>query len=370
MLGVTLSRNARARAVQLPAWNEALGLPRPWDQQWSLRMQQIMAYETDLLQFGDLFDGNKEVEAKTEELKAMARAELSELEAQGGAIHAIERMKSALVAANAERIAKIETGEIKIVGVNSYESTETSPLGVGNDAIMTVDPKVEAEQIKAVQKWRAERDDAAFQKAANALREAVKTGGSVMEASLEAARAGMTTGEWANILRAEFGEYRAPTGVPETRRNDGAASAEVIDAVAEFAKREGRAPKLLIGKPGLDGHSNGAEQIALRARDGGFEVEYKGIRLTPEEIVAGAKAQQPDAIGLSILSGSHLPLLKDVMARLKADGLENIPVFIGGILPEDDHEAMRKMGVSAIYTPKDFDMNKLMLDILSFAKTG
>ncbi len=367
MLGVTLSRGARARAVQLPAWNEALGLPRPWDQQWSLRMQQIMAYETDLLQFGDLFDGNAEVDDKTQELKALALAELAELESAGGAIHSIERMKSALVTANAERIAQIETGDIKIVGVNCFETTEESPLGGGNDAIMTVDPKVEAEQIANVKNWREARDQAAWQSAADALRNAVKSGASVMEASIEAARAGMTTGEWASILRAEFGEYRAPTGVPNERRNDGAASEEVLEAVAEFTKANGRAPKLLIGKPGLDGHSNGAEQVALRARDGGFEVDYQGIRLTPEEIVAAAKAQKPDAIGLSILSGSHMPLLEDVMGRLEAEGLRDIPLFVGGIIPEDDHAKIGEMGVSAIYTPKDFDMNKIMLEILQMS---
>ena len=368
MLGVTLSKNARARAVQLPAWNEALGLPRPWDQQWSLRMQQIMAFETDLLEFGDLFDGNPEIRRKTDELKAMAKAELAEIDAAGGAMKSIERMKSALVSANAERIAQIESGQIKIVGVNCYETGEPSPLGEGNDAIMTVDPQVENDQIASLQKWRENRDPSLLAQAAARLRKAADGHDDVMEASIEAAKAGMTTGEWADILREKFGQYRAPTGVPNERRNNGAASEQLLSSVDNFIKDHGRAPRLLVGKPGLDGHSNGAEQIALRARDGGFDVRYEGIRLTPEEIVAAAKEQGADAIGLSILSGSHLPLVEDVIARAKAAGLDNVPICVGGIIPKEDQDTLKSMGVSAVFTPKDFDMNQILIDILKIAK--
>ena len=364
MMGVTLSKNARARAVQLPAWNEALGLPRPWDQQWSLRMQQIMAYETDLLEFGDIFEGNAEIRKKTDELKAAALNEIAEIDQRGGAMEAIGQMKAALVASNAERIAKIESGETKIVGVNCYADGEASPLGQGNGSIMTVDPKAEAEQIEGLQKWRLERDNVKYQNAVKGLRYAIENGTSIVEASIVAAHSGMTTGEWSDILREKYGQYRAPTGVPSERRNDGNASDTLLESVSQFVQKNGRAPRLLVGKPGLDGHSNGAEQIVLRARDGGFEVQYEGIRLTPEEIVSAAKLQEPDAIGLSILSGSHMPLLEDVMKRLRVEGLDNIPLFVGGIIPEEDQAELLALGVNAVYTPKNFDMNEILIEIV------
>ncbi len=367
MLGVTLSKNARARAVQLPAWNEALGLPRPWDQQWSLRMQQIMAYETDLLEFGDLFDGNPEVRRKTDELKDLAKAELAEIDEIGGAMNAIDRMKAALVLSNAERIAKIESGETKIVGVNCYQTGEPGPLGQGNDAIMTVDPKVEAEQIAALEKWRTNRDLEKLELAKQKLQAAAKGDGSIMEASINAAHAGMTTGEWSDILRQEYGQYRAPTGVPTERRNDGAANDALLDAVDRFVKNIGRTPCLLVGKPGLDGHSNGAEQVALRARDGGFDVHYEGIRLTPDEIVSAAVQHRPDVIGLSILSGSHMGLVKDVMNKLSDAGLSDCPVFVGGIIPDEDRKQLKDIGIEAVYTPKDFDMNEILIEIVDLA---
>jgi len=366
MLAVTLSKNARARAVQLPAWNEALGLPRPWDQQWSLRLQQIVAYETDLLEYGDIFDGSEEITRKVEELKAEAREELKRLEDMGGAIAAVETgyMKQALVASHAERIASIESGDMTVVGVNSFTGGEESPLTAGDGAIMVVDPKAEAEQIKRLNEWRAQRDDDAVAKALADLEAAAKDGTNIMEPSIACAHAGVTGGEWAQTLRNVFGEYRAPTGL------SGAAPAEpsgslssVRNQVKAVADKLGRPLKILVGKPGLDGHSNGAEQVAVRARDAGYEVVYQGIRLTPEQITNAALEEAVDAVGLSVLSGSHMPLVEEVMTRMKENGLEDIPVFVGGIIPAEDAEALKKIGVAGVYTPRDFDITQIMSQI-------
>jgi len=365
MLAVTLSKKARARAVQLPAWNEALGLPRPWDQQWSMRMQQILAFETDLLEFDDLFDGNPAVDAKVEALKTGARAELSNLDSMGGAVSSIEYMKSRLVEANAERLNRIEAGETTVVGVNKFTTTEPSPLVSADGGIMVVDPAVEQEQINRLNAWRAERDDDAVQAALTALRSAAANGDNVMEPSIVAAKAGATTGEWAEQMRQVFGTYRGPTGVSGSVSNQTEGLDHLRDAVNAVSDRLGRRLKFLIGKPGLDGHSNGAEQIAFRARDCGMDISYEGIRLTPEEIVAAALENEAHVIGLSILSGSHLPLVEDVIARLKDAGLAHIPVIVGGIIPEEDAQRLQKIGVSKVYTPKDFELNTIMMDIVS-----
>ncbi|MBO9411532.1 MULTISPECIES: protein meaA [unclassified Ruegeria] len=364
MLAVTLSKKARARAVQLPAWNEALGLPRPWDQQWSMRMQQILAYETDLLEYGDLFDGNPAVDAKVEELKAGARAELANLDSMGGAVASIEYMKSRLVDSNAERLNRIERNETVVVGVNKWTEGEPSPLQTEDGGIMVVDPAVEQEQISRLNEWRSERDDAAVTVALAALREAAQTGANVMEPSIAAAKAGVTTGEWAEEMRKVYGTYRGPTGVSGSVSNKTEGLEDLRAAVDAVSDKLGRRLKFLVGKPGLDGHSNGAEQIAFRARDCGMDISYEGIRLTPEEIVAAAMEDQAHVIGLSILSGSHIPLVQDVMARLNAAGLD-IPVIVGGIIPEDDAEKLRAMGVAQIYTPKNFELNAIMGDIVT-----
>ena len=368
MLAVTLSKNARARAVQLPAWNEALGLPRPWDQQWSLRMQQIMAFETDLLEYDDLFDGNPAVDAKVEALKNGARAELAQLDSMGGAIAAIEYMKSRLVDSNAERLARVENGETVVVGVNRYTQGEPSPLMGEDGGIMTVDPAVEADQISRLQAWRAERDGTAVETALAALRAAAETGENVMEPSIAAARAGATTGEWAGAMRAVFGEYRGPTGVSSAPSNRTEGLDELRHAVDLVSDKLGRRLKFLVGKPGLDGHSNGAEQIACRARDCGMEIAYEGIRLTPEEIVAAAQAESAHVIGLSILSGSHLPLIGETLERMRAAGLADVPVIVGGIIPDEDAAALKEMGVARVYTPKDFELNRIMMDIVTLAE--
>ena len=365
MLAVTLSKKARARAVQLPAWNEALGLPRPWDQQWSMRMQQIVAYETDLLEYGDLFDGNPVVDAKVEELKAGARAELENLESMGGAISAIEYMKSRLVESNAERINRIEDGETTVVGVNKFTTTEPSPLTSGDNGILVVDPAVEQEQIGRLQAWRAERDDAKVAQALAALREAARTGANVMEPSIAAAKAGVTTGEWAEEMRAVFGTYRGPTGVSGSPSNKTEGLDNIRAAVDAVSDTLGRRLKFLVGKPGLDGHSNGAEQIAVRARDCGMDISYEGIRLTPEEIVSAAIEEKAHVIGLSILSGSHIPLVEEVLERMKAADLGHIPLIVGGIIPEEDARNLANMGVSKVYTPKDFELNTIMMDIVA-----
>ncbi len=367
MLAVTLSKNARARAVQLPAWNEALGLPRPWDQQWSLRMQQILAFETDLLEYGDLFDGNPVVDGKVAALKEGARAELQTIDGMGGAVKAIEYMKSRLVEANADRIARIEAGETTVVGVNKYEAGEPSPLTSGPEAIMTVDPEVEAEQIARLESWRTDRDSAAVDKALTALRHAAATGENIMPASIAAAKAGATTGEWGDMVRQAFGQYRGPTGVSRNPSNRTEGLDDIRAAVDAVSDSLGRRLKFLVGKPGLDGHSNGAEQIAARARDCGMEIAYEGIRLTPSEIVAAARSDEAHVIGLSILSGSHVPLVEDLIGKLRAEGLGDIPVVVGGIIPEADADRLRAMGVAKVYTPKDFELNRIMFDIVALA---
>ena len=364
MLAVTLSKNARARAVQLPAWNEALGLPRPWDQQWSMRMQQIMAFETDLLEYEDLFDGNPVVAAKVDALKTGALHELATLDGMGGAISAIEYMKARLVDSNAERINKIENNQTVVVGVNKFTTGEASPLTAGDDEILVVDPAVEKQQVDRLNDWRASRDTAAVQSAMKNLRAAAQAGENIMPASIAAAKAGATTGEWAAQMRAVFGEYRGPTGVSRAVSNQTEGLEELRDAVDKISDRLGRRLKFLVGKPGLDGHSNGAEQIAFRARDCGMDIAYEGIRLTPEQIIASAIEQKPHVIGLSILSGSHLPLVADLMDKLAAAGLSDIPVIVGGIIPDSDADTLRSIGVAKVYTPKDFALNTIMMDIV------
>ncbi|WP_108860772.1 protein meaA [Ruegeria sp. Alg231-54] len=365
MLAVTLSKKARARAVQLPAWNEALGLPRPWDQQWSMRMQQILAYETDLLEYGDLFDGNPAVDAKVEELKEGARAELANLDSMGGAVASIEYMKSRLVDSNAERLNRIERNETVVVGVNKWIEGEPSPLQTEDGGIMVVDPAVEQEQIARLNEWRQDRDDTAVAAALAALREAAQTGTNVMEPSIAAAKAGVTTGEWAEEMRKVYGTYRGPTGVSGSVSNKTEGLEDLRAAVDAVSDKLGRRLKFLVGKPGLDGHSNGAEQIAFRARDCGMEISYEGIRLTPEEIVTAAADDDAHVIGLSILSGSHIPLVQDVMNRLREAGLDHIPVIVGGIIPDDDAAKLTAMGVAKIYTPKNFELNAIMGDIVT-----
>ncbi|MEO0946325.1 MAG: protein meaA, partial [Pseudomonadota bacterium] len=367
MLSVTLSKNARARAVQLPAWNEALGLPRPWDQQWSLRMQQILAFETDLLEYGDLFDGNPAVAAKVEELKDGARAELAHIDAMGGAIEAIEYMKSRLVEANSERIGAIEQGETTVVGVNKYLEAEASPLTAGDDAIMVADPAAEADQIGRLQAWKEQRDSAAVVTALAKLRAACESGENIMPASIEAAKAGATTGEWGDVVRNVFGQYRAPTGVAQAPSNRTEGLDEIRAAVDTVSAKLGERLKFLVGKPGLDGHSNGAEQIAARARDAGMNITYEGIRLTPSEIVSAAGEQGAHVIGLSILSGSHLPLIEETLSEMREAGLSHIPIVVGGIIPPEDATRLLAMGVARVYTPKDFELNRIMFDIVALA---
>ncbi|MDE2363068.1 MAG: protein meaA [Hyphomicrobiales bacterium] len=364
-LAVVLSKNARARAVQLPAWNEALGLPRPFDQQWSLRMQQILAYETDLLEYADIFDGSAEITRKVEELKSAAREELAAIDAMGGAVAAIDTgyMKSKLVESNTRRLELIEKGEQIVVGVNKFVETEPSPLTAGDGAIMVVPEHVEAEQIGRLKAWRAQRDAKAVEKALSDLRAAASEGRSVMEPSIAAAKAGVTTGEWGATLREVFGEYRAPTGVGRAARQTAGEIETVRSEVERVSRKLGRRIKFLVGKPGLDGHSNGAEQIAVRARDCGMEVVYEGIRLTPAEIVNAALEEGVHCVGLSILSGSHVPLVRDVMARMREEGLNDVPVVVGGIIPPEDERVLKQAGVAAVYTPKDFDLNAIMSDV-------
>lgn len=365
MLGVTLSKNARARAVQLPAWNEALGLPRPWDQQWSLRLQQVLAFESDLLEYDDIFDGSHVIAAKVASLVEGAKAEIDRVQAMGGAIAAVESgyMKQALVSAHAARRARIEAGEEIIVGVNKFDTTEPSPLTANlDDAIMAADPQAEATALKSVADWKAQRDEAAVTEALATLAAEAKTDKNLMHATLAAARAGATTGEWAGTLREVFGEFRAPTGVSGAIGvvEAGAELTAVREKVRATGEELGGRLRLLIGKPGLDGHSNGAEQVAVRARDAGFEVIYQGIRLTPEQIVAAAIAEDVHCVGLSILSGSHMELVPDVLEGLRAAGLDDIPVIVGGIIPESDGKRLMEQGVAAVYTPKDFGLTAIM----------
>ena len=367
MLAVTLSKKARARAVQLPAWNEALGLPRPWDQQWSMRMQQIMAFETDLLEYEDLFDGNPAVDAKVEALKEGARHELSNLEGMGGAIQSIEYMKSRLVDSNADRLNKIERNETIVVGVNKFTNGEDSPLTTGDGGIMVVDPAVEADQIERLNAWRADRDDGAVRRALAALRAAAQAGENVMAPSIAAAKAGATTGEWAAEMRAVFGEYRGPTGVSRGVSNKTEGLDDIRDAVDAVSDKLGRRLSFLMGKPGLDGHSNGAEQIAFRARDCGMDISYEGIRLTPDQIIEAARENTPHVIGLSILSGSHLPLVEEVLQKQREAGVGHIPLIVGGIIPDEDAKRLLAMGVARVYTPKDFELNMIMSDIVTLA---
>ncbi|WP_283638548.1 protein meaA [Marinovum algicola] len=367
MLAVTLSKKARARAVQLPAWNEALGLPRPWDQQWSMRMQQILAYETDLLEFDDLFDGNPAVDAKVEKLKDGARHELANLDSMGGAVSSIEYMKSRLVDANAERLGRIESNETTVVGVNKWTQTEPSPLMTADGGIMVVDPAVEQEQIDRLADWRNTRDAVAVEAALADLRATARDGGNIVPPSIAAAKAGVTTGEWAAEMRRAYGEYRGPTGVSPSQSNRTENLDDLRSAVDAVSDRLGRRLKFLVGKPGLDGHSNGAEQIAYRARDCGMDISYEGIRLTPEEIVAAAETDRAHVVGLSILSGSHIPLVEDLMDRMRAAGLGNVPVIVGGIIPDEDARRLLTMGVARVYTPKDFELNTIMADIVTLA---
>ncbi len=362
MLAVTLSKNARARSVQLPAWNEALGLPRPWDQQWSLRMQQVLAFESDLLEYDDIFDGSIVIEGRTKELSDAAWDELQDVLSLGGAFNAVDELKGRLVRSMAARTRRIESGEQTVVGVNSYVESAESPLG-GTDNIMVVDPAVEAELITDVNAWRTSRDNARVETALAHLRSAAETDENIMEASIELAVAGGTTGEWSQVLRDVFGEFRAPTGVAAAvgRRTN------ALAAVAEYVRTiPGGPPRFLVAKPGLDGHSSGAEQIAVAARDAGMEVVYSGIRLTPAQIAASARDEDPDVVGLSILSGSHMKLVPDVVARLRAEGCD-APVIVGGIIPEEDRAWLTSHGVAAVYTPKDFDIARIMQEVAELA---
>jgi len=370
MLAVTLSKDARARAVQLPAWNEALGLPRPWDQQWSLRLQQIVAYETDLLEYADIFNGSEEVTRKVNELKEEAKAELANIESMGGTVAAVEYLKRRLVESNAARVRAIEAGEQVVVGVNKFIEAETSPLATAGEAILTVDSSAEAEQIEGLKAWRESRDDAAAKAALESLEAAAKEDRNVMEPSIQCAHAGVTTGEWAEALRRIYGEYRAPTGVGGAVAAGGAAIDELRAKVSEVSDRIGRPIKMLLGKPGLDGHSNGAEQIAVRARDAGIEVVYEGIRLTPAEIATAALEEGVHVVGLSVLSGSHVSLVTEILERLKASGLESLPVVVGGIIPPEDAETLMEAGVARVYTPKDFDLNEIMGDIAALVEAA
>jgi (2R)-ethylmalonyl-CoA mutase len=367
---VTLSRDARARAIQLPAWNEAMGLPRPWDQQWSLRIQQVLANETDLLEYPDIFAGSRVMDGLVDELIEGARAEMAVVEEHGGAVAAVPYMKARLVESHRERVARIESGEQRVIGQNSFTETEDSPLTAGADGgILTPDPEVERERIEALKVWKGTRNENAVRAAlAELSRVAAADGENVMPATIEAAKAGATTGEWAAALRETFGAYRAPTGV------DGAAPPADRDQLAEIRKRVdevsdelGHRVKILVGKPGLDGHSNGSEQIALRARDAGMEVIYQGIRLTPEEIAESALQEDVDVVGLSILSGSHLALIPEVVRRLRDEGAD-VPVVVGGIIPPADAERLREAGVDGVYTPKDFDINRIMGEIVELVQ--
>ena len=371
-LAVTLSKRARARAVQLPAWNEALGLPRPWDQQWSLRLQQVLAYETDLLDYADIFDGSTAIAEKVAALKREARAELARIDATGGAVAAVETsyMKQKLVESNARRLEAIERGEQVVVGVNQFVETEPSPLAAGTEAILTVPERVETEQVERLKAWRERRDARAAASALDALKAAAQEDRNIMPASIECAKAGVTTGEWGTALREVFGEYRAPTGVSGAAAHPGDGLDRVRAEVERVSRKLGRRIKFLVGKPGLDGHSNGAEQIAVRARDAGMEVVYEGIRLTPAEIVNAALEEGVHVVGLSILSGSHVPLVKDIVARMREAGLDDVPLVVGGIIPPEDERLLKAAGVAAVYTPKHFELNRIMADIVRIVDAG
>jgi (2R)-ethylmalonyl-CoA mutase len=374
MLAVTLSKDARARAVQLPAWNEAMGLPRPWDQQWSLRMQQVLALETDLLEYDDIFNGSHVIEAKVDDIVREARQEMARIEEMGGAVAAVESgyLKTALVSSHAERRRRVESGDEVIVGVNAYTTSEASPLTVDLEtAIQRVDPVVEERAILALDEWRSQRDPVAVEAALARLVQEAQSGTNLMEASLECARAGATTGEWAGALRTVFGEYRAPTGVTASSGGgDRAGLGDLRAAVAATGEHLGHRLRMLVGKPGLDGHSNGAEQVAVAARDAGFEVIYQGIRLTPEQIVAAAVQEDVDCVGLSILSGSHLQIVPEIVDGLRAAGLDDVPVVLGGIIPEADAETLMAAGVAEVFTPKDYDLTTVMTRVLDVIRAS
>ena len=365
MLAVTLSKKARARAVQLPAWNEAMGLPRPWDQQWSLRMQQILAYETDLLEYGDIFDGSKEIDKKVADLTREAKQELAQIDALGGAVAAVESgyMKQQLVDSNSRRLQAIESGEHIVVGVNKFTETESSPLS-GGESILTVDANIEQEQVEKLKAWRGRRDQKAVTSTLRELEAAARENRNIMPASIACAKAGVTTGEWGALFREIFGEYRAPTGVGRSSRAAADGADSLRADVERISKKLGRRIKFLVGKPGLDGHSNGAEQIAVRARDAGMEVVYGGIRFTPAEIVKTALEEDVHVIGLSILSGSHILLVRDIVDRMKQAGLDDVPIVVGGIVPPEDARLLEDYGVAAVYTPKDYELNRIMADVV------
>ena len=368
MLAVTLSKNSRARAIQLPAWNEAMGLPRPWDQQWSLRMQQILAYETDLLEFDDIFDGNKNIDKKVNELKNGAKKTIAQIDKMGGALSAIEFMKTELVKANTERLRSIENGNKTIVGVNKFKETDASPLTNSTNNFLFINPETQKKQINILQSWKKNRDEKEVKTALITLEKAARKGKNIIRPSIEAAKAGVTTGEWGSLMRSIHGEYRAPTGISSAISNNTTGLESIKEEVDKVSRKLGRRLKLMIGKPGLDGHSNGAEQIAVRARDCGMEIVYDGIRFEPKNIAEKAKSEDVHVIGLSILSGSHIPLVSELINEMKISELKNIPIIIGGIVPEDDVKKLKRLGVSRIYTPKDYDINQIMLDIIKVAE--
>ena len=369
LLAVTLSKNARARAIQLPAWNEAMGLPRPWDQQWSLRMQQVLAYETDLLEYEDIFDQNPIIDQKVKKILAEVNLKVEKIEKMGGTVAALDYMKRALVSSNAKRLSKIESGETIVVGVNKFTTSEESGLSSGDgDSVQVVDKQIEKIQISSLIDWRSKRNNNLVEKAKDNLKDAARKKINIMTASIEAAKAGVTTGEWADTMREVFGEFRAPTGVTVSKSSDSESLPTLQKKVKEVSKKLKRNIKLLIGKPGLDGHSNGAEQIAMRAKEAGFDVVYQGIRLTPNQIVNSALEESVHIIGLSILSGSHLEILEDLTNLLKTKNMTKIPVIVGGIIPEKDFEIIRKMGVKKVYTPKDYDLNTIISDMSDFVE--
>lgn len=367
MLAVTLSKNSRARAIQLPAWNEAMGLPRPWDQQWSLRMQQILAYETDLLEFDDIFDGNKNIDKKVNELKNGAKKTIAQIDKMGGVLSAIEFMKTELVKANTERLRSIENGNKIIVGVNKFKETDASPLTNSTNNFLFINPETQKKQINLLQSWKKNRNEKEVKTALKTLEKATRKGENIIRPSIEAAKAGVTTGEWGSLMRSIHGEYRAPTGISSAISNNTTGLESIKEEVDKVSRKLGRRLKLMIGKPGLDGHSNGAEQIAVRARDCGMEIVYDGIRFEPKNIAEKAKSENVHVIGLSILSGSHIPLVSKLINEMKISELKNIPIIIGGIVPEDDVKKLKRLGVSRVYTPKDYDINQIMLDIIKVA---